>query len=108
MKNAGFAWTTRLLDDYIADPQKTLPGNLMPFSGVADARQRADLIAYLITLRCGRHRAGVGCAGAVSASDRRTRAKRFARQHDAAGGGDLVQPSPTPTASERHHLGRHF
>ena len=51
MKNAGFAWTTRLLDDYIADPQKVLPGNLMPFSGVADARQRADLIAYLITLR---------------------------------------------------------
>jgi len=51
MRNAGFDWTPQLLDAYIADPQKTLPGNLMPFSGVVDARQRADLIAYLKSLR---------------------------------------------------------
>jgi cytochrome c len=51
MKSAGFEWTTQLLSAYVADPQKALPGNLMPFSGVVDARQRADLIAYLVTLR---------------------------------------------------------
>jgi cytochrome c len=28
-----------------------VPGNVMPFSGVADAKQRADLIAYLSTLK---------------------------------------------------------
>jgi cytochrome c len=51
MKNASFEWTAQLLDAYLADPQKAVPGNVMPFSGVADAQQRADLVAYLNTLR---------------------------------------------------------
>jgi cytochrome c len=49
MKNAGLTWDAASLDAYIADPQKAVPGNVMPFSGIADARQRADLIAYLAT-----------------------------------------------------------
>lgn len=51
LKNAGYAWDAKMLDAYIADPQKALPGNVMPFSGVPDAKQRADLIAYLKTLK---------------------------------------------------------
>ncbi|HTD06636.1 c-type cytochrome [Undibacterium sp.] len=47
MKRASLTWDEKTLDTYITDPQKTIPGNLMPFSGIADARQRADLIAYL-------------------------------------------------------------
>lgn len=47
MKAAGTTWDATSLDGYIADPQKALPGNVMPFSGVPDAKQRADLIAYL-------------------------------------------------------------
>jgi cytochrome c553 len=35
------------LDAYIADPQAVVPGNLMPYSGLPGATQRADLIAYL-------------------------------------------------------------
>ena len=39
------------LDAFLSDPQKLVPGNVMPFSGVADAKQRADLIAYLKTVK---------------------------------------------------------
>ena len=47
MKNAGIVWDEKTLDAYLAEPQKSVPGNLMPFSGIADAQQRRDLIAYL-------------------------------------------------------------
>jgi len=51
LKNAGYSWDAKTLDAYIADPQKALPGGVMPFSGLPDAKQRADLIAYLQTLK---------------------------------------------------------
>ena len=51
MKNAGTAWDEKTLDAYIANPQTAIPGNVMPFSGLPDAKQRADLIAYLTTLK---------------------------------------------------------
>jgi cytochrome c len=51
MKAAGITWNSKTLNAYVADPQKAVPGNVMPFSGVADAKQRADLIAYLGTLK---------------------------------------------------------
>ncbi len=50
MKAAGITWDARTFDGYIADPQKVVPGNVMPFSGIPDAKQRGDLIAYLKTL----------------------------------------------------------
>ena len=51
MKGAGFTWDDKSLDAYLADPQKAVPGNVMPFSGIADAKQRADVISYLNTLK---------------------------------------------------------
>ena len=48
MKRSGIVWTPETLDKYIADPQGLIPANRMPFAGMADARDRADLIAYLI------------------------------------------------------------
>ncbi|MCW5236351.1 c-type cytochrome [Verminephrobacter eiseniae] len=51
IKRAHLIWDEKNLDAYIADPQKALPGTLMPFSGIADAQQRADLIAYLKTIK---------------------------------------------------------
>jgi cytochrome c len=51
MRAAGFAWDAKSLDAYIADPQKALPGNVMPYSGLTDEKQRADLVAYLQTLK---------------------------------------------------------
>jgi cytochrome c len=51
MKNAKIVWDAATLDAYLAEPQKVIPGNLMPFSGIADPRQRADVIAYLGSLK---------------------------------------------------------
>lgn len=51
MKGSGITWDAASLDTYVADPQKLIPGNVMPFSGIADAKQRADLVAYLATLK---------------------------------------------------------
>jgi cytochrome c len=51
MKGAGYNWDAKTLDAYLADPQKALPGNVMPFSGVPDAKQRADLVAYVLSLK---------------------------------------------------------
>ena len=51
MKGANITWDDTSLDAYLADPQKLVPGNVMPFSGLADATQRADVIAYLKTLK---------------------------------------------------------
>ena len=47
MKRSGIAWTPEMLDKFIADPQALVPGNRMPYAGMASASDRADLIAYL-------------------------------------------------------------
>ena len=47
LKKSGITWTPQTLDTYIADPQKAVPGNRMPYAGMPDAAARADLIAYL-------------------------------------------------------------
>jgi cytochrome c len=51
MKGSSVSWDDKALDAFLADPQKVIPGNVMPFSGLADAKQRADVIAYLKTLK---------------------------------------------------------
>jgi cytochrome c len=47
LKRSGITWTPQTLDNFIADPQKAVPGNRMPFAGMPDAADRADLVAYL-------------------------------------------------------------
>ena len=47
LKKSGISWTPQALDTFIADPQKQVPGNRMPYAGMPDAGERADLIAYL-------------------------------------------------------------
>ena len=51
MKNAAIIWDEAILDRYLTNPQELVPGNIMPFAGVPDAPQRAEIIAYLRTLR---------------------------------------------------------
>jgi cytochrome c len=36
------------MDEFVADPQKAVPANRMPFAGLPDARDRADLIIYML------------------------------------------------------------
>jgi cytochrome c len=50
MKGAGLTWTAQDLDAFIANPQQKVPGNHMPFSGLPDGKQRAEIVAYLGSL----------------------------------------------------------
>jgi cytochrome c len=47
MRHSGVTWTAETLDKYIADPQAFIPANRMPYAGMSNASDRADLIAYL-------------------------------------------------------------
>jgi cytochrome c len=47
LKSANIVWNDKTLDEWINDPQHVVPGNQMTFAGIKDARQRADLLAFL-------------------------------------------------------------
>jgi len=47
LKRAGLTWDAATLDRWLARPDALVPDTTMTFAGVADARQRTDLIAYL-------------------------------------------------------------
>ncbi|MBC2669742.1 c-type cytochrome [Novosphingobium piscinae] len=51
MKGAKRSWTPANLDAYLTAPAKAVPGNKMAFAGVKDATARANVIAYLGTLK---------------------------------------------------------
>ena len=59
----GQAWTKANLDKYLSAPQATVPGTKMPFMGVQNAKDRANLIAYLSTKK-NRNGRQMGRAGA--------------------------------------------
>jgi len=47
LKAKGGTWTFDTLNPWIENPRKDVPGTLMTFGGVPNAKQRADIIAYL-------------------------------------------------------------
>jgi cytochrome c len=47
LKAKGGTWTFDTLNPWLANPRGDVPGTLMTFGGVASAKQRADIIAYL-------------------------------------------------------------
>ena len=47
MKNSHIVWNEKTLDRFLASPLKMVPGTAMTYDGVPEARDRADLIAYL-------------------------------------------------------------
>lgn len=51
MRDSGVTWDAKTLDIYLKDPQAAIPGNVMPFAGVPDEKTRANIIAYLATLK---------------------------------------------------------
>ncbi len=53
MRASGLVWNAKTLDRFLADPVGTVPGTSMGYAGIKDARERADLIAYLGKARCG-------------------------------------------------------
>jgi cytochrome c2 len=48
MKRSGIVWTPETLEKFVSDPQAMVPGNRMPYAGMAIASDRADLIAFLL------------------------------------------------------------
>lgn len=47
LKSSNIVWNDKTLDEWIEDPQHLVPGNDMPFQGIKNAPQRADLLAFL-------------------------------------------------------------
>src|SRR5579883_1308904 len=50
LKDSGLVWDAASLDHFLTDPMKAVPGTSMPIP-LPDAAMRADLIAYLSTLK---------------------------------------------------------
>lgn len=51
MKASGINWSPDRLSSYMTAPKKAVPGGKMKYDGLANDQARADLIAYLSTLR---------------------------------------------------------
>ena len=47
MRNSRIVWDEKTLDRFLRKPLAMVPGSSMTYDGVADAKERADLIAYL-------------------------------------------------------------
>lgn len=45
--NSGITWSPEKLFQYLENPQRVVPGTKMAFAGLAEAQDRADVIAYL-------------------------------------------------------------
>jgi cytochrome c len=51
MQSAGHTWDDANLDKFIAAPMKHVPGTRMTYAGQPDPAKRAEIIAYLKTLK---------------------------------------------------------
>jgi cytochrome c len=51
MKAANKTWDAATLDSYLTDPKALVPGTKMTFPGLLKPEDRANLIAYLATLK---------------------------------------------------------
>ena len=47
MKQSGIVWSRETLDKFLENPRKDVPGTAMTYAGIKDAKERADVIAYL-------------------------------------------------------------
>jgi cytochrome c len=50
-EKAALVWDAKTLDTFLANPKAMVPGTSMDFPGIADAADRANLVAYLATLK---------------------------------------------------------
>lgn len=50
-KSANLTWDAATLETYLTNPKAMVPGTTMTFVGIKSAEQRADVIAYLATLK---------------------------------------------------------
>jgi cytochrome c len=50
MSQSRIVWNPQNLAAYLADPQKVVPGNKMPFAGMQDPTEVANIVDYLKSL----------------------------------------------------------
>ena len=48
---ANIVWTAEKLDPYLKNPREVVPGTTMAYAGLRNDEERANLIAYLATLK---------------------------------------------------------
>ena len=51
MRGANKTWDSEALDTYLSAPKKTVQGGKMKYDGLTDSASRADIIAFLSTLK---------------------------------------------------------
>jgi len=51
LKSSGLVWNDANLDRWLTDPSQLVPGTKMAFAGIDSPALRADVIAYLGTLK---------------------------------------------------------
>ncbi len=51
LTKSGIVWTSAQLDAFLKRPSALVPGTRMAFPGIAAPQNRADMIAYLTTLK---------------------------------------------------------
>lgn len=51
MKQSGITWTPDKVDAYIAQPKKVIVGGKMKYDGLSDAKARADVISFILSLK---------------------------------------------------------
>jgi nitrite reductase (NO-forming) len=88
LKNSKVTWDVAALDAYLADPQKFIPGNKMPFPGLKTESERKNVIAYLA--------AASSPAGAAAAAQSSTPSP--ARQPPAPDAGSSAQAGSAAAA----------
>ena len=49
LRNSGLVWEPDTIANYVTNPKKAVPGGKMKYDGLPDAKQREDLIAYLVS-----------------------------------------------------------
>jgi len=50
-QNANIVWAPEILDKYLTNPRAVVPGTTMAFAGIRNDAERANVIAYLQTLK---------------------------------------------------------
>jgi cytochrome c len=51
MQRSGIVWSEETLARYLSDPQDVVPGNRMPFGGLATPEESKDVVSYLESLK---------------------------------------------------------
>lgn len=51
MKQSGIVWNAEKIDAYITQPKKTIAGGKMKYDGLGDSAARADVLAYLMSIK---------------------------------------------------------